>query len=116
MTRDREEGMVAVELVANLLLLALIAIGELQAAAAGQAAVAARNAARAASREASLGGDQGAIERAADAAVPPSLRTVTLVESVSGARVTVSVGVPLVLPGLPKDSVSIDRTVEMPTP
>lgn len=114
MNDARERGSVALELVAYLALLGLIVLGALQAAAVGQAAVAARTAARAASAAAASDLSAAEIEAAARAATAPSLRAVTSVVARSGTRVTVSVGIPPALPGIPADILSIHRTAELP--
>lgn len=91
-----EEGTASVELVAVVPLLLLALLVAAQFALAGQALWSASVAARAGTRAAAVGGDAGAVARAA---LPPSMRRGARV--VAGDGVSVRVAVPRLVPALP---------------
>lgn len=92
-----EDGQAAVELVALLPLLVLLALGAWQAILAGQAAWLAAGAARASARAAAVGADPTA---AARGALPPALeRDLRVTTASSGSAVTVRVAIPGVVVG-----------------
>ena len=93
----REDGQAAVELVAMLPLLALLAAGAWQLVVAGHSAWSAGSAARAAARAGAVG---LAPEAAARAALPARLERELKVERTGGGGVRVEVAIPRVL-GLP---------------
>lgn len=93
-----ETGQAAVELVAALPLVALIAALGWQAVLAGHAAWAATAAARAAARAAAVGGDAEAVARAR---LGDSFAAGARVRDEGGGRVEVSVRIPRVLGALP---------------
>jgi hypothetical protein len=92
-----EEGTASVELIAVIPFLALAVLVAAQIALAGQALWSAGVAARAGARAALVGGDAAG---AARRALPPSLRTGAEVDG--DGEVSVRVGVPRLLPGLPR--------------
>ena len=92
----RQAGQAAVETVALLPLLALLALALWQAAIAGQAAWLAGSAARAAARAAAVGADADA---AARRALPPGLERGLHVEATGGGSVVVRVQVRSVVGG-----------------
>jgi hypothetical protein len=91
-----QRGQAAVELVAVLPLLALIALVLWQFAVAGQAAWLAGAAARAAARAHAIGGDEGA---AARGVLPPGLEHGLRVRARDDGSVTLSLAVPSVVGG-----------------
>lgn len=92
-----EEGTASVELVAVVPFLLLAILVAAQIALAGQALWSASVAARAGARAALVGGDVAA---AARASLPPSMRAAMRVEEEDG--VAVKVGVPRLIPPLPR--------------
>lgn len=107
-----ERGVVSIEVVAYAALLLLLALLTLQISFAARSAVGARNAARSASRIAATGGSAAEVQSAADAALPQELRPARVVREGS-TRITVTVRVPILLPGL-GDVWSVSRVAEMP--
>jgi Flp pilus assembly protein TadG len=95
MPRVREQrGQAAVELVALVPVVAVLAFAAWQVVVAGHAAWVASAAARAAARAVAVGGDPRA---AARAALPASLEPGLRVSTTGDGRATVAVGVPLVV-------------------
>jgi hypothetical protein len=92
-----EEGTASVELIAAIPFLALAVLVAAQLALAGQALWSAGIAARAGARAALVGGDA---TKAARRALPPSMRDGAEVDG--GSEVSVRVGVPRLLPMLPR--------------
>jgi Flp pilus assembly protein TadG len=103
----REDGTASVELVAVVPFLLLAVLVAAQIGLAGQALWSASIAARAGARAALVGGDAAA---AARKALPPSMRAGSKVDD-SGA-VSVRVGVPRLLPLLPKVTVGAKSALE----
>jgi hypothetical protein len=97
----REGGTASVELIAVVPFLLLAVLVAAQIALAGQALWSAGIAARAGARAAAVGGDVTATARRA---LPPSLRSG--VEVSDGDAVSVRVGIPRLLPGLPRLTVN----------
>jgi hypothetical protein len=95
---SRERGQAAVELVAVLPLLGVLAALGWQAVVAGHAAWAATAAARAAARAAAIGDDGTAVARRR---LGPALAPGASVTIAAGGRVTVNVAIPRVLGALP---------------
>jgi hypothetical protein len=93
----REDGTASVELIAVIPFLLLAVLVAAQIALAGQALWSASVAARAGARAALIGGDEAA---AARRALPPSMRDGAKVED--SGELSVRVGVPKLLPVLPK--------------
>jgi hypothetical protein len=103
----REGGTASVELIAVVPFLLLAVLVAAQVGLAGQALWSAGIAARAGARAALVGGDAiGAARRA----LPPSMRTGAEVSD--GGVVSVRVGVPRLLPGLPRLTVGAKAALE----
>ena len=94
--RGRQSGQAAVELVAAVPIVIVLALGAGQAAVAGYALWAAGNAARAGARAEHVGGDR---ERAALSALPGWLAERAEIDG--GARTRVRLEAPALIPGLP---------------
>lgn len=103
----RERGTASVELVAVVPFLLLAVLAAAQLALAGHSLWSASVAARAGARAALVGGSATA---AARRALPPSLRAGAEVED--GEEVSVRVGVPRFLPGLPELTVAATSALE----
>ena len=102
-----EEGTASVELIAAIPFLALAVLVAAQFALAGQALWSAGVAARAGARAALVGGDA---TRAARRALPPSMRAGA--EVGGSSEVSVRVGVPRLLPMLPRVTVGARSALE----
>lgn len=105
-----QRGSATVELVSFIPLLGLCALAGWQMLLFAFSATAAENAARTGSRVESKGG-QG--EPAARESVSPYLRDGTEVR-IEGTRSTVRIRVPIILPGLDSDALSVSETAELP--
>lgn len=105
-----ERGQASVELIGMLPFLVLAALLVWQLLLVGYAATSAENAARAASRVQARGGDPA---KTARRVVGGPLREGIRTEMV-GAKATVRVRVPLIVPGLTRDDVTLSRDAELP--
>lgn len=103
----REGGTASVELVAVVPFLLLAVLVAAQLGLAGQALWSAGVAARAGARAALVGGDPAAVARRA---LPPSMRG--RAEVSDGTEVSVRVGIPRLLPGLPQLTVGAKAALE----
>ncbi|MEE8602157.1 hypothetical protein [Euzebya tangerina] len=107
---ERDEGSYIMELLGFLPAFAIVAILAFQLAAIGGAAVAAENAARTGSRAASLGISP---RNAAMSALDPDQRRYARVSGGLGG-VTVVLDVPVVIPGIDLNVVTIRRSAHLP--
>ncbi len=104
-------GSIAVELMGILPLLLLAALAAWQILLAGFVATSAQNAARTASRVEGLGGDG---ERAGLESLSPWLRDGATAD-LEDTRATVTILVPVIVPGFTTDAFRITRTAELPS-
>jgi pilus assembly protein CpaE len=105
-----ESGQASVELIGMLPFLVLTALLIWQLLLVGYAATSAENAARAASRVESRGGDG---EKAARRVVGSPLRD-GIETRIEGTKARVRVRVPLLVPGLSDDAITVTRDAELP--
>ncbi len=105
-----QSGSATVEVVGLLPWLFLAAFAAWQILLVAFSATAAENAARTGSRAEGLGMDG---ERAAEAALPSQLRRDTKIE-VNGATTTITVEVPIIVPGLSTRALTITKHAELP--
>lgn len=105
-----ERGQASVELIGMLPFLVLAALLVWQLLLVGYAATSAESAARAASRVEARGGDG---RKAARRVVGSPLRTGIRTE-MDGLRAVVRVRVPLIVPGITREDVTISRDAELP--
>lgn len=105
-----ERGQASIELIGMLPFLVLAGLLVWQLLLFGYAATSAENAARAASRVEARGGNG---ERAANRVVGSALREGMRVQ-LSGEKAVVRVRVPLLVPGITGDDVTISRSAELP--
>lgn len=108
--RHSERGQASVELIGMLPFLVLAALLVWQLLLVGYASTSAENAARAASRVVARGGDG---ERAASRVIASALREGIRTE-MNGAKATVRVRVPIIVPGVTRADVTVTRDAELP--
>jgi len=106
-SRAREDGTASVELIAVVPLLLLVVLAAAQIGSAGYALWSAGVAARAGARATLVGGDPGPVARRA---LPAAMRRGAEVRE--GTAVSVRVGVPRLLPGLPTLMVGAKAALE----
>lgn len=110
-TRHDDRGSTTLELLGLLPFFAMVAFMALQLAAIGGAMNMAENAARTGSRQAGVG---GSARLAALSAVDPGSTSRTSVR-VAGEEVTVSIDVPIVIPFIDLNVVTIERQARLPS-
>ena len=108
--RRGERGQASVELIGMLPFLVLAALLVWQLLLVGYASTSAENAARAASRVVARGGDG---ERTANRVIASPLRE-GMRTQIDGGRATVRVRVPIIVPGLTREDMTVTRDADLP--